>query len=155
MDKFFITISKYIIYVPIAIVVLALIFKFNQTSKTLGELAYKLTPTPTTTSQRAGFDLKGPYQCQYKDKDGKTYKVYIKNKKVLFDKYFFDGDCLFIDNIKKMCNLSPYVSIIEGALNNNLSMINTVAANYLKADVDVGKILETCVKKDFDETIFE
>ena len=161
MDKFFANVSKYIVFVPIAIVVLALIFKFNQTSKTIGEMVDRITPTPTLVSKKINIDLTGPYQCFYRNKDGE-YSAYIKNKKILVnvkskndtDKYFFDGDCFFADNVKKMCNFSPYISLLEGAIGGNMSMINDLSSQYLKTGVDVEEILKTCKKKDFSDSIF-
>lgn len=162
MDKFFATVSKYIIYIPIAIIVLALLFKFNQTSKTIGKMVDRITPTPTTTPKQTNVDLTGPYFCSYKN-ELVEYTAYIKNKKILVnvvtktdtDKYFFDGDCFFADGVKKTCGLSSYVSLLEGAIAGNLSMINNLAKDYLEGGVEVGEILKTCKKQDFKDTVFE
>ncbi|OGK52903.1 hypothetical protein A2970_00415 [Candidatus Roizmanbacteria bacterium RIFCSPLOWO2_01_FULL_44_13] len=162
MDKFFSNVSKYIIFVPIVITVLALIFKFGQTSKTIGQMVNKITPTPTTASKKINIDLNGPYQCLYKDNEGE-YAVYIKNKQVLAnvktksdtDKYFFDGDCLYADGVKKMCNLSPYLSLFEGAVGNNRALLNNLVGPYIKTGVDVEEILKTCKKEDFKDSVFD
>jgi hypothetical protein len=161
MDKFFAVVSKAVIFIPLAIVITALILKFNQTSKAIGTIVSSITPTPTVSSQKINLDLTGPYQCFYKDEEN-DIKAYIKNKRVLVniitkddtDKYFFDGDCFFADGVKKMCNLSSYVSLLGNSLVGNVEMLKPVAEQYLKTGVDIEEIIKTCKKQDFEESIF-
>lgn len=163
MDKFFAAVSKYIIFIPIAITVLALVFKFGETSKTIGQIVDKITPTPTiATSKKINIDLTGPYKCSYKDKNA-DINAYIKNKKVLVnvnakkdvDNYFFDGDCLFADGEKKMCNLSPYLSLFQGMLSDNPQVLKGMVGQYLPSGVDFEEVLKTCKKEDFSDSVFD
>ena len=122
----------------------------------------KITPTPTAASKKINIDLAGPYKCAYKN-DNADINAYVKNKKVLAnvitekdtDNYFFDGDCLFADGEKKMCNLSPYLSFFQGMISTNPQMLGGMVGQYLPSGVDLEEVLKTCKKEDFDEAVFD
>ncbi len=162
-EKFFYATSKWIIFVPIVILVISLMLKLGQTAKTVGTYVGHNLPTMTPPPvKKSNFDLKGPYKCIYTNNEVKM-EAYIKNNKVLAvitnkigkQNIFFDGDCLFVDNIKKMCSLRPYTSFLTGVLANNASTIDNISSQYLKEKVDVGTLIESCKREDFEESVFK
>ncbi|MBI5123042.1 hypothetical protein HZA75_04245 [Candidatus Roizmanbacteria bacterium] len=149
MDDFFSFISKTVIIIPIAVVIISLFLKFNQPKTGLINQTTTEVQTPklgvSTKNNNFKFDFKGPYKCSYKD-DKIEAKIYIKNKNVLAE-VNKDGE------IKKYL-LSPYVSIVENMLNSNFSGIENMASQYMKRKIDIKEILNSCKKEDFNEKIF-
>lgn len=164
MEGFFYAASKKLIFVPLVIIVLALVFKAMPAAKTSpipSELNWdSLTPTAAPNSEKLDFNLKGPYICTYKEK-GVDLKAYVKNRNVAMtivengktDKYLLKGDCAYL-NDKKICSLTPYVLLLENMLQNNVSGLEEMWGKYSKTKVDFKKALKSCVKEDFKDTVF-
>lgn len=167
VEGFFYTASKKLVFVPIIIIVLALVLKAASASKTLpvtDTLNWEsLTPTVAQKSAKLNFNLKGPYICTYIDKGGGVdLKAYVKNKNIAMtiteknkvDKYLLKGDCLRV-NDKKICGMTPYVLLMENMLNNNVSGLETMWEKYSKTKVDFEEALKSCVKKEIEDSVFD
>lgn len=166
VEGFFYAASKKLIFIPLVIVFLALVFKATSASKTApiaDTLNWNsLTPTAAVESKKQDFSLKGPYVCAYTDKTGGVdLKAYVKNKNIALtitekgkvDKYLLKGDCAYL-NGQKICGITPYVSLMEGMLNNNVTGLETMWSKYSKTKVDFREALKSCVKKDFEDSVF-
>lgn len=177
---FFSVISKAVIIVPIVVVIVALLFKFNK--KPMQQLSYRITPTPTIitrptqVSTSIKFDLKGSIICGGKV-DSASVSAYIKDKKIkiIFDNkdkkenLLVSGDCFYNweegeFSGQKMCGLSPVLSIIEtiasfGGLNfellfdqlKNFGINNKVASDQAK----INQLVKTCREEKIDEQLFK
>lgn len=149
MDDFFSYISKTVIVIPIIILLLALIFKFNQPKETIFPIKQPITKIntnkPKIDSQKINLDFVGPYKCFYKDSDIEA-RIYIKNKNVLAE--------VDREGVTKKYLLSPYVSIAESLIKSNFSGIESMANQYMKRKIDIIKIIDSCKKENFDEKIF-
>jgi hypothetical protein len=159
LDSFFSFVSKAVIIVPIVVVVLSLMFKFNQIK------TGRINPTPTTTqiAQKNSFkfDLKGPIVCGsllfVKDK-----KVFFKNKQV---DYLLNGDCLYSweegkNSGEKKCGLTNYLNLAEnylGSMDINDLANNTLVKGFInEKNIDISTVLKNCKREEIkDESVFE
>ncbi len=142
MDDFFSTVSKGIIILPIIIIVSSLIIKFNQ-NQPLPVKNSILTPTlkpSPLVSKKLNIDLNGPLVCHYKN-NNQEYDLFVKNKKVSLE-VKAGGQIVKYD-------LSSYVPLVGGMLNNNISTLESMASQYLGKKVDLEAIYKTCKKEDF------
>ncbi len=161
MDDFFSFVSKAVIVIPIVVVILSLVFRFNQSLPKKNSLINNFsTPSilPTPKSEFK-FDLKGPIVCD---------SLFIKDKKILFrnkvTNYLLNGDCLYswdegVLNGDKQCGLSNYVSMAEnylGSLNINDLVNNNLVKNFIAdKDIDLTGIVKNCKREDVkDDSIF-
>ncbi|OGK10705.1 hypothetical protein A2767_04465 [Candidatus Roizmanbacteria bacterium RIFCSPHIGHO2_01_FULL_35_10] len=142
LDDFFHSVSRFIIIVPIIIVVVAIFLKLvNGTSRQKGFKEYSLTPTPTKSqniidslnmskksSPSAKFNFTGPLVCDFTS-DVVNVNAYVKNKRIyikmdeknIISNYLLNGDCVYIwkngtYSGEKVCGISQQVSIFEGLL---------------------------------------
>lgn len=172
LDNLFHYISKGIVFVPIVIILIAVIIKGTSTNKT--QPAIILSPTPTViqatptpgiwdkikeSTIAASFNLTGSFTCKIKNEVKETelkisnkqaYVSYVKgqeNKKGLLQ-----GDCVYSwDGItykgEKMCGITPYLSIIESmSLQSILS--NPLLSNVINGkEKDIAELLNSCLKK--------
>lgn len=157
MDDFFSFVSKAVIIIPIVVVILSLMIKFNQSKTGL------INPTPTTIqiAQNNSFklDLKGPIVCG---------NLFIKDKKVLYKNkmtnYLLTGDCLYIwqegkINGEKKCGLTNYLNIAEnylGPLNINDLINNNLVKDFIKdKSININDVISSCKKGGIkDDSIF-
>ncbi len=181
IDQFFHLVSRYIIFIPILVIGVALFLKFDQPSK-IQSLQQTTTPTilPTAvpTSQpntSINLDLNGPLSCQGKV-DEITYTVAIKNKQILAaivqnkkqNNFLISGDCLYqweegLYVGQKTCGLGQYLSLFESL--NSLGIVNAnIILDYLpklglqsKLPFDpnqIHTILSSCKKQPVDDRLF-
>ncbi len=150
MDDFFRFFSRIIIIIPIIIIIIGLIIKFNQKTENLNIIKYTPTPktfiAPTMVSKKSlgkiSFDFNGPLVCRFKDKDYE-FNAFIKNKKINL-KINSKGV------VVKEYDLSSYLPFIEIILNNNdFQEINSLIKMYTGKDIDIKKLIESCEKRDF------
>jgi hypothetical protein len=134
--------SRFVIIVPLFVIIIALIFKPFQ--KEYKKELIILTPTTQNAKNTFNFkniDLNKEYVCDFKTKEA-TQTAYIKNKKVFIESinkneinyFLLSGDCLFNwdkDEFsgEKICGLSSYISTAEKLLNTGLIDINTLIKN--------------------------
>lgn len=163
VDGFFYTASKALIFIPVAAIVVALLFKLSGTNAnpTTNNLSVKVTPTEAAKKESIAFDLKGPYICIYKE--GKTEaKAYVKNKRVLAtvvengakSTYRLEDDCLYV-NGNKTCNMAPYIIMFESLLKNDVSGLAEMWGKYSKTKINLRDALKTCKKESFEDTVFD
>lgn len=160
LDSFFSFGSKLIIFIPVLILIVAIIGRLNQTANTITSINNTITPTVKPV-EKINFDTKGPYKCAYKN-DKVSLTAYVKNNNALVNitqkgltkKYLLMGDCIFVDN-QKTCGVSMYIPIAQGLLNSNISMVNTVVSQKIGADINVKSVLDSCKKEDFDSNIIK
>ncbi|TRZ51308.1 hypothetical protein D4R99_04580 [bacterium] len=148
MDDFFSFISKAVIVIPIAVVIISLFLKFGQpkTGLTL-PAGRQVNQTPTMIipskipiaqikqNNSFKFDLIGPIVCN---------NLFIKDKKVFYknnqDNYLLNGDCLYQWQTgkfsgEKKCGLSVYINLAKsysGLLNINDLVNNSMVASLTK-----------------------
>jgi hypothetical protein len=143
-DSFFSIVSKAVIIIPIVIIILSLIFRFNQNTKTTP--SFIPSPTPTniitpTVINKIPLDLNGPWVCHYKN-NNQEYSLFIKNKKVLLE--------VKENNQSKKYDLSSYVPLAENLLKMDLQSLGNFAKPYLPKGVDLKSILSSCKKEEFE-----
>jgi len=170
IENFFSTSSRIILFVPIIIVLLALVLKFNNSSiKQSTKSNIIITPTILITTRPTAklnpIDLTGPYICIYKLKD-LDLKIYIKNKNIYSEinskgkisKYLIKGDCFYQiqtkSETKKTCGLSNYLPYIESFLKNGVNSVPSIFKSYIPKDIDINGVLNSCKKEKVDDSVF-
>lgn len=142
LDDFFHSVSRFILVIPIIVVVIAIFLKLTDgATQQKGFKEYSLTPTPTKSQNiidslnmsnkstpSAKFNLVGPLTCSFTAESAnvnayvKAKKIYIKmDEKNILSNYLLNGDCVYIwkNGIysgEKVCGISQQVSIVEGLL---------------------------------------
>lgn len=174
----FSALSKIIIIIPIVVVLVALIFKFNKkNSPQLIKFSLPPTITPKIVQKppQLKIDLKGPLTCIGNINDA-SISAFIKDKKikVIVDKnkekenILISGDCFYNWDEgefsgKRICGLSSVISLAETMTNfgglgadllfsqlNNLGISNQIATDQAK----IAKLVNTCKKDVIDEKVF-
>lgn len=138
MDDFFHYVSKGVIIIPIVIIILSLIFKFNQNQRTV----FPNFPSPTLTISPAikktlGIDLDNSWICYYKI-DDKEYQLFI-------DKGRISLEATVSGQIKKY-DLTPYSSIINNFLKMDINQLKSISKSYLPQGVDFNDLIKSCRK---------
>ncbi len=174
LDNFFSRAAKLTIYIPIAVILIAVGFKGYEMLFPTKSLSLSPAPTPRTQLSPAvkppTIDLKGPYICQYQTEEA-SLSAYIKNKNVFIsnqkkeetDYFVLKGDCLYMWEKgafggQKVCGLSQYVSLVEvfGQFNilGTLLPPGALSIGSLNS-VNFTHAMESCRKRDFtNSTIF-
>ena len=143
LDNFFSYVSKAVIIIPIFIFVLSLMIKFGQsnTKNTISEVTPPVSVSPTSPTvnkiNKIPIDLIGPWTCQYQDGQ-KQYVLTIKNKNVNLQ--------VKENNQLKKYDLTSYVPLVEGFLNNDISSLENMINQYSGKKVDLQSILKSCKK---------
>ena len=137
LGDFFGYVSKAVIIVPIVIIVLSLLMKFNQNSQPR-EISPTATLTPTpTTANKINFDLDGPWTCHYKN-GNQEYDLSIKNKKISLE--------IKTSGQTKTYDLSQYAGLLESFKNLDIGQLESFTKPYLPKGVDLKSILNSCKK---------
>lgn len=137
LHNVFFYLSRVVILVPLVVIVIALIFKFNQsfvsdniekdppiqTPPVTSKIKKESTPTPSTDEVK--FDLQGPMECAFIS-PVTTMSAFIKNRQIsvemrnkgTIEKFLVTGDCLYkweksSFSGKKICGISPILSLAE------------------------------------------
>jgi hypothetical protein len=138
-DSFFSFVSKAVIIIPIVILILSLLFKFNQTNKPVSSVQL-ISPTSTPTS-KLKIDFNGPLVCRYKN-NNQEYDLFVKNRKVNLE--------IKAAGQTKKYDLSSYLSLVEGMINSGSTNLDSLASQYLGKSVNVEALYkESCKKEDF------
>ncbi len=166
MDKFFYFASKVVIILPIIIILIALIIKFNQnrqysqkftlppTNKSISTIT--TIPTATTAAQ---FNLVGPLICQIKENKA-SISAYIKDRKVFLTKneenkidyFLIKDDCLYWwegrkYSGQKMCGVGYYLSYFEKFF--HLGLLG-------RSNLNLAPLINNCKKEEIkEERVFE
>jgi len=179
-DDIFSVLSKLTIIVPLVVIVVALLIKFNNKSAnnylTSSQSLIKLSPTiKLSQTNNLKIDLIGPWKCDF-NLDGASVSAVIKNKQAFaqieknktIEYYSLNGDCLYHWQVQKYsgdkhCGLSPIISVVEmmtsfgggldfKALSNNFSQMGMGKSMFdsLK-NIDFNK---NCQKKEPPLNIF-
>jgi len=140
MDEFFGYVSKGVIIIPIIITILALILRFNQTSKPATNSF--LSPTPTTiinptAVNKIPLDLDGPWVCHYENNQ-QEYSLFIKDKKISLE--------IKAGGQTKKYDLSSYAPIIENMLVMDINQLENLSKQYLPKGVDLKTLIKSCKK---------
>lgn len=171
MDDFFYYASKVILFFPVVLVILALIFKFNQSDKKVKKViipTQRLTPTanPVKKNNPLNFNLDGPFVCNFSDKKA-SISAFIKDKKIFIKKqekesvinFLVNNDCLYLWEDKKyngdkVCGISSYLSFFENFPSflklTNFGFTSDQSLNFLnfcqKKEIENDKIFEVPVR---------
>lgn len=140
MDEFFSYVSKGVIIVPIIIIILSLIFKFNQ-PKTLNStniISPTLIVSPTAAANSLGIDITKSWICHYKEKN-QEYMLLINRGKI-------DLEATVSGQFKKY-DLSPYSSIISNLLKMDVNQLESFVKPYLPEGVDFKSLINSCEEK--------
>jgi len=134
-DNIFFSFKKIIFIIPVVILFLGLVLKYNKQPPT----QEKKLPSPVITksvTSEVKLDLNGPLVCQYSSSTA-SISAFIKNKQVYGEKidketnfYLLKNDCLYSWQKedyqgKKVCGLSPYLSLMTITSSFGLSNINS------------------------------
>ena len=173
LDDIFHTISRYIVILPVILIVIAIFFKLtgNNSSSQLGlkEYASAITPTGVNNilksldkakeaSPAVKFNLTGPLSCSFATKDDKV-NAYVKDKKILIKReeenitnnYLLNGDCGYIwkqgsYSGEKICGISQQVVIVDGLLSSGFLDPSMVFEN-------IGKMFSLSTKNNSQDTL--
>jgi len=142
LDNLFHITSRFIIVLPIVIIIFGIILKLSSgSSQQKSFLEYNLTPTPIKSqnfldslnvlkksSASARFNLTGPLSCPFSTETA-AVNAYIKDKKIFIqmgeknvvNNYLLNGDCVYIWKSgfysgEKICGISQQVGIVESLL---------------------------------------
>lgn len=181
LDIFF-YLSKAIIVIPIVVVIIALIFKFNQRQPSQINInSYQLKPTntpvisPIVQTAKVKLDLKGPFVCLGKIKQA-SVSAFIFDKKIKIiarekekeKNYLIVDDCYYHWQTgqytgEKICGISPFISVIEMTANygvlNLESIINQLPQfapdnKIVSQQAEISTITKNCQKKPVENRIF-
>lgn len=168
--------TRFIIFLPL-VVALIFIFKIDKNNVSLSQnntipVEESQTVRKTNTKSRS-IDLVGPYSCSYNE-ENTSVQVSVQNKNILVD--YQDGetlnhiivtkDCGYMWNEgektgQKMCNIAPYLSMIETMSSFNmlnfdsmLSMVHTVDPSIDVSREVSDNIMQTCLEGEIDEDVF-
>ncbi len=177
------TISRYIIFVPIIILVLSLYIHYSapEQSSTNPSTIPSLEPQQNTLSRSTAkpassaikLDLKGPYKCEYKSNDmqvtafilnRKVYVQFTQNKET--DYVLLNGDCGYKWEKgetagEKMCGVGTYISLFESLsgmpffnINSIFSMVGQFAPSVSIAPSQLSSVADSCKKESVDDSVF-
>lgn len=142
MDEFFSYVSKGVIIVPIVIIILSLLIKFNQNqSKSLNNIISPtiiITSTPTVT-KKINLDLNGSFICHYEN-NGQIYDLSVKNKKISLE--------IKADGQTKKYDLSQYSGLLGNLINLDVNQLESLSKPYLPKGVDLKSVLSSCKKSE-------
>ncbi len=161
MDDFFYIATKIIIFIPIVVVITALIMRFNQNKNNSVETLLPsptIIFTPSPTPKKTTIDLKGPYICNF-EIDEATISAYIKNKEIFLNKkeknnqenYLYKDGCLYQWQSnkysgEKICGLNFYIDFFE-----KFSQI----PSFILPNIDFNSYFNKCKKEEIkNEKIF-
>lgn len=138
MDDFFHYVSKGVIIIPIVVIILSLIFKFNQNQKfVFNNLTLPTITISPTIKNTLGIDLDNSWICYYKI-DDKEYQLFI-------DKGRISLEATVSGQIKKY-DLTPYSSIINNFLKMDINQLKSISKSYLPQGVDFNDLIKSCRK---------
>lgn len=147
MDEVFYKISKIIIFLPIVVVIIALIIKFNEKQSFSFQQQQKnnyqtkispslfLSKTPSKKPEKIGINLNDHWVCQY-DFNNQKYKLEINKRKI-------NLEILENGNVKNY-DLSFYGGIIENYLNMDINQLEEISKFYLPKGISLKSLIEGC-----------
>lgn len=138
MDDFFYYVSKGVIIISIVIIILSLIFKFNQNQEFVSNNS--TLPTITifpTIKNTLGINLDDSWTCYYKI-DNKEYQLFINKGRISLE-------ATVSGQIKKY-DLTPYSSIINNFLKMDVNQLKSISKSYLPQGVDFNDLIKSCRK---------
>lgn len=178
----FSVLSKVVILVPVIVVIIALVYKFNKQDQRspLRSSSFEGQAKPTiynqTTSGKINIDLKGPLICNGKI-DDLIVNAFIKDKKikVILDQktkkenMIINGDCYYYWQEgqytgEKICGLSSFMSLAETMINLGGPNLNLITSQLTKLGLDqkiatneakITELVKSCKKGNIDTKIFE
>jgi hypothetical protein len=151
IETFFQTASKLTIVIPIVIILIALLLRFNEQSLSANKLVISPTVTPSikiteknsslSSTDSAKLDLSGPFICNL-TAQGSTLSAYIKDKKILVtleekslsQSFLVRDGCVYMWDKgslsgEKICGLESYISMAENLMKSNLLDLGTLLGN--------------------------
>lgn len=172
--KFAPGIGKLVIILPLAIIVLAVFFKFQQTMSFLSQkntqTSIRATPAnpispspftqPTPTSTSIKITLDGPISCNYAE-NKQSIKAFVKNKKISIQMFkdhgenvVVNGDCAYkwesnSSTGEKMCGMTQYISLFEmvAAMNDGGVDVKTILSMFQSSDTQPQGFSNTFIEK--------
>lgn len=179
--EIFSILSKAIIIVPVVVVIIGLVYKFNkQDQRPQIKDQNRITPTifkqQGNNQAKINIDLKGPFIC-YGQIDNLTVNAFIKDKKikVILDQktkkenMLFNGDCYYRWQEgqyvgERICGLSPFMGVAETMINFGGLNLDLVTSQLTKLGLDqkiatneakITELIQSCKKKNVDIKTFE
>ncbi len=165
MDDFFHIVSRVIIIVPIAVVIIGLILKFQQNpviSPQTISISPTVVPSPVPTAVSVQIDLTGPWVCQFSSPDA-TVSAFIKNKQIAVkiqsnkqtNNIVLNGDCLYhylqgAYSGEKTCGIGTYLNLLDN------NMLKSIVPQGIPFDMgSLKKSLDSCRKEAItDDSVF-
>ena len=179
--EIFSILSRVIIFIPVAVVFIALIYKFNQTPyNSKKERQNFIIPTIAPVSKipnqtKINIDLKGPLVCQG-SLDGLKVKIFLKDKKIRAiteqknkkENFLLNDDCFYswLEGEyfgEKKCGLAPIINIAEeiiGLNGVNLSLVGDQLAKFgieqkiATDEAKISQLIKNCQKKEIASQTF-
>lgn len=177
-------ISKAVIILPLAIIIIALLIKFDARPKTLEQKITAptiiLTQIPISSARatdEAKLNLLGPLVCSYQDKTS-SISASIKNNQILIvsqtnkttQKYLVQDDCFYswetlkLTGEKKCGGIKQILNVINMLLGLNIlpasnidsyfSQIETAGQSLQINQAQMKTLLNSCKKESISDSIF-
>lgn len=183
LDEFFYYSSKVILSIPIIIVILGLVVKFNQKKEQNSDykskkiistpiISPKLTAVPKPVKENSSFNLQGPLVCRYSSNEA-SISAYIKNKNIFVkinkkdkgENFLVSGDCLYSwkDNQytgEKICGIGQYISLVSSLPFIDPSLVLNGELLLDKSELPIKKeefdhLASFCKKEKINDEIFK
>lgn len=181
LDRLFQPLSKAVIIIPVAVVIIALFFKVYDKMLPYRQVVPSPTPTPVSqpndqevtasSAANTSININGSYSCQLVKAD-QTAKINIKNKRVYGElttintsqHFLLNGDCFYewkAYNGEKTCGLSQMMDMYEaaaslGALDFNAIIAAIISSGYVPASNEaiLKETVDTCQKVPVPDNVF-
>lgn len=181
MYNLFHILSRVIIVFAIIVLITGLIIRFNQNKPNIQSSVMNQKPTiaaapsvqsttETISTSAAELNLKDSFACNFSSPVG-TVSAFVKDgnafgqikQQLTMTTFLLKGGCLYSWNNtsaagKKICGLSPYISIFGGIPIANLlgnSQLLSMFGSFGKYQPMIPSILNSCTKQEIkDETVF-
>ena len=170
-------ISRAVIIIPLAIILVAVMIKFNQPDNNYPLTKISLSPSPVlfptqVASAEAKLDLHGPYICSYQDKDS-SISAYIQNQQILVkinqnkstqnllvkDDCYYSWSNLKTKGEKKCGGITQIMSLVNIMLGMNNLNLSSFASYLSDKNLNVSQsqfqaILNSCRKEEIKNNQF-
>lgn len=169
-------ISKFVIIVPIAIILGTLFLKYGVKGPTQSrpDAVRMKESIKESPESKIKLNLMGPFVCSYAN-DSATISAYIKNRKIFIqlqdqekeEYHLVSGDCYYHWNKgktsgEKKCGISSYLSMADRAISlglvdfTNLSSFipESSMVSVSSSEGQIQDMMRSCKKKEVDPSVF-
>jgi len=165
LDSIFYILSRFVIVVPVVLVIMALIIKFNQSKTASVKLSTPKVISPahqdiTNIMSKINFDFNGPSLCSYSSGVA-SVTAQIKNKRVSGEvnvngktnNVIYAGDCIYVWE-KNQFSGQKICGISTNLITNFLPQIQAMAGSIVN-QTNITGFINSCKKQEVGEEVFK